>query len=47
MTDPLVSLQGSERANALARIKYRSYSAVVEVGIKFDYRDVFIFKEQF
>lgn len=46
LTD-LLFLQGSERANALARIKYKSYSAVVEVGVKFDDRDAFIFKDQF
>lgn len=38
----LVSLQGSERANALARIKYKSYSAVVEVGAKFEDWGVFV-----
>lgn len=44
LTDFFVSLQGSERASALARIKYKSYSAVVEVDIKLDDRDVFGFK---
>ncbi|NXH41478.1 SNPC1 protein, partial [Dicaeum eximium] len=36
----LVSLQGSERANALARIKYRSYSAVVQVSKSRRHRQV-------
>lgn len=38
-------MQGSERADALARIKNKSYSAVVEVGIKFDGRDVVILND--
>ncbi|NWW18549.1 SNPC1 protein, partial [Falcunculus frontatus] len=36
----LVSMQGSERANALARIKYRSYSAVVEASKSRRHRQV-------
>ncbi|NXL75409.1 SNPC1 protein, partial [Leptocoma aspasia] len=36
----LVSLQGSERANALARIKYRSYSAVVQASRSRRHRQV-------
>ncbi|NXO51589.1 SNPC1 protein, partial [Aramus guarauna] len=37
---PLLESEGSERANALARIKYRSYSAVVEASKSRRHRQV-------